>query len=204
MNNLNELLRDADPVHHEKTVPPDDLAWRRTAILAEASVAGAPVKKGLRQKYALLAMAALAIMAAALLGSNLRSFLLGKVYAAVNFEVRLAEDHPSPGLREARVSGSDRSVYLHNDIVVTNGDISRAEVVQGNGPSQFSVSVEFTAAGAKKMRSATESHMGKPLAILLDGQVVMALTIRAPIDSSAMITGNFTKAEAERIVNGLR
>lgn len=204
MNNLNELLRDADPVHHEKTVPPDDLAWRRTAILAEASVARAAVKKGLRQKYALLAMAALAIMAAALLGSNLRSFLLGKVYAAVNFEVRLAEDHPSPGLREARVSGSDRSVYLHNDIVVTNGDISRAEVVQGNGPSQFGVSVEFTAAGAKKMRSATKSHMGKPLAILLDGQVVMALTIRAPINSSAMITGNFTKAEAERIVNGLR
>jgi preprotein translocase subunit SecD len=204
MNNLNKLLRDADPVRHEKAVPPGYLARQRTAILAEASVGGAAVKKGLRQKYALLAMASLAIMAAALLGSNLRSFLPGKVFAAVNFEVRLAEDHPSPGLREARVSGSDRLVYLHNDIVVTNGDISRAEVVQGNGPSQFSVSVEFTAAGAKKMRSATESHMGKPMAILLDGQVVMAPTIRAPIDSSAMITGNYTKAEAERIANGLR
>jgi hypothetical protein len=204
MNNLNELLRDADPVRHEKTISPDDQAWWRTAILAEASVAGAAVKKGLQQKYVLLAMAALAIMAAALLGSNLRSFLFGKVYAAVSFEVRLAEDHPSPGLREARVSGSDRLVYLHNDIVVTNGDISRAEVVQGNGPSQFSVSVEFTAAGAKKMRSATESHMGKRMAILLNGQVVMAPTIRTPVESSAMITGNFTKAGAERIVNGLR
>jgi hypothetical protein len=37
-----------------------------------------------------------------------------------------------------------------------------------------------------------------------DGQVVMAPTLRSPIGSSAVITGKFTKAEAERIANGLR
>ncbi len=204
MKNLNTLLRDADPIRHEKSVSPDTLASRRQAILAETAAAGTVEKRGRRQGLFFLAMAALAVFTVAFLGSNLRSLFIKEVHAAVNFEVRLAEDHPAPGLREAKVSGSDRSVYLYDDVVLSNGDISRAEVVQGSSPSQFDVSVEFTAAGAKKMRSATEKHIGKPLAILLDGQVVMAPTVRDPIGSSAVITGKFTKAEAERIANGLR
>ena len=41
------------------------------------------------------------------------------------------------------------------------------------------------------------------MAILIDGQVVMAPVLRTPISASAVVTGNFTKAEAERIVNGI-
>ena len=204
MKNLSTLLQDADPIRHEGTLSPDTLERRRQAILAETSTAGAAGRSGRQPRIALLAMAALAVIAVALLGPNLRLLFIREVYAAVNFEVRLAEDQPAPGLLEAKVSGSDRSVYLHNDVIVSNGDISRAAVIPGSSPSQFNVSVEFSSAGGEKMRSATEGHLGKMLAILLDGQVVMAPTIRSSISSCAVITGKFTKAEAERIVNGLR
>jgi preprotein translocase subunit SecD len=53
------------------------------------------------------------------------------------------------------------------------------------------------------MRAATASHIGKPVAILLDGLVVMAPVLRTPIGASARITGSFTRAQAERIVKGI-
>ena len=41
------------------------------------------------------------------------------------------------------------------------------------------------------------------MAILIDGEVVMAPTVRVPIGASAVISGDFSKAEAERIINGI-
>src|SRR5262245_30892430 len=68
--------------------------------------------------------------------------------AAVRFEVRVAENAPATGLTEARVTGSQRLVYLHREVVVSNGDIARARVASGNDPSRFNVVFELTAAGA--------------------------------------------------------
>jgi preprotein translocase subunit SecD len=137
------------------------------------------------------------------LGSQIWPPTRTTLQAAVRFEVRLAEDQPGPGLREARAAGSDRLVYLYPEIVVTNDDIAQCRVVPGNGPSRFDVSVEFNASGREKMRQATAGHVGRPVAILIDGVVVMAPVLRSPIAESAVITGDYTRAEAERIVNGV-
>jgi preprotein translocase subunit SecD len=116
--------------------------------------------------------------------------------------VRLAEDKPAPGLREVKVAGSDRPIYLHDEVVVSNSDIAAARLIQ-SGPTQYSVGIEFNASGAEKVRAATGGHIGKPMAILLDGQVVMAPVVRASLGASAVITGNFTRPQAERIVEGI-
>ena len=71
-------------------------------------------------------------------------------------------------------------------------------------PSTFNVTVLFNADGAQNMLRATSSHNGRPIAILLDDRVVMAPIVRSAIRGSAVITGNYTKSEAERIVQGLR
>jgi preprotein translocase subunit SecD len=125
------------------------------------------------------------------------------VYAAVRFEVRLAEDHPGAGLREAKLAGSDRVIYLHEEIVVTNSDIASSAVVPGSSPSRFNIGIHLTEAGAEKIRQAAANHLGKPLALLIDGEVVMAPVIRGAIGQSALITGDYSRAEAERIVNGI-
>jgi preprotein translocase subunit SecD len=124
-----------------------------------------------------------------------------QVLAAVGFEVRLAEDRPAPGLIVAQVGNSTRLIYLHPEAVVTNDDIAQSSVVE-NGHS-YEISVELLPPGADRMRQATASHVGRPVAILLDGSVVMAPTVRSPIDGSAMITGDFTRADAERIAAGV-
>ncbi len=120
--------------------------------------------------------------------------------AVIRFEVRLAETHAAAGMREARVAGSDQLVYLHQDIIVASGDIERNLVVQGDGPSHFGVAVEFKAAGAEKMREATASHIDGLVAILLNGDVVAVL--KGPVSASAVIRGDYSRAEAERLASG--
>ena len=126
-----------------------------------------------------------------------------ETHADVRFEVRLAETTAGPGLREAKIAGSERVIYLHEEIVVGNGDIDRAEMLPGRDGLQFVVGVHFTPEGARKMGAATQNHINRPVAILVDGEVVMAPTVRSAIGDSAEINGNYTREQAERIVNGL-
>jgi hypothetical protein len=203
MKSIRNLLQEADPLQHEPTWTSGERDFRRQALLAAASGARAPAGVRSRSRIPVFVIVALMVIAASFLGSRVRSPFVSDLQAAVRFEVRLAEDKPAPGLRAAKISGSDRSVYLHDEVILNNGDIASAQVLPGGGPSQYSIGVEFNASGAEKIRAATGNHIGKPVAILLDGQVVMTPVVRVPIGPSAVITGNFTKAEAERIVNGV-
>jgi preprotein translocase subunit SecD len=117
-------------------------------------------------------------------------------------EVRLAETEPATGLDAATVPGSNNKIYMHDQRVITNNDVVQARVVEGKG--QFSIAITLTASGAARMASATAKHVGKPLAIIVNGDVIAAPTVRAQIGSEAMITGDFTLVEAERIAAGLR
>jgi hypothetical protein len=197
MKTIAELLRDADPLSYEPG------RSQRARLMSRQDLILAPqprrVAKLWTRRRALIAVAVIAGVAAGA-GYWVRGAV--DVAAAVRFEARLAEENPGDGLRGVVVAGSSRTIYLHEDTVVTNSDIASAEVVAG-GASSFSVAVTFTASGAEKMSRASGSHIGKPLAILIDGEVVMAPVVRAPITTSAVITGNLTKAEAERIVAGI-
>jgi hypothetical protein len=202
MKTVRELLLDADPLQHEPPLPPGARDSGRQAVLAAASGAAARSEMRSRSRIVFGTISVAAIVAA-FFGSRGRSLFVSDLQAAVRFEVRLAEDKPAPGLRVAKLPGSEKLVYLHSDVIVTNSDIAAARVIEGDAPAQFAVDVEFNAAGAEKMRAATANHIGKPVAILLDGQVVVAPTLRSPIGASAVITGNFTRAQAEKIVNGI-
>ena len=74
-------------------------------------------------------------------------------------------------------------MYLHQEIIVTNDDISDSQVIDGETPSRFGVAVTFNAAGAEKMRQATARHVGELFAILIDGEVITAPRLRAPINT---------------------
>ena len=152
-------------------------------------------------------MALATIVALAIIGIALSSLYWSRIVvdavAAVRFEVRLAEESPAPGLREAAILGTGRKTYLHAEPVVANSDIVEAHVVQGNSASTFGVSLTFNAEGAARMLRATQGHIGRPLAILIDGEVAAAPVVRSPITTSAIISGNFERTEAERIVGGI-
>jgi preprotein translocase subunit SecD len=76
------------------------------------------------------------------------------------------------------------------------------------GPGQAAgapvVSLEFTPEGAKKFAEITQRNLGKPVAILLDGQIRTAPMVQSVIsDGRAVITGGFSLEEAKGLVIGL-
>jgi hypothetical protein len=198
MTPLREALRNADPLLTD--MPAWHLARaqvRRVAVEAASGVAGPPVVG--RRSAALV----FAIGCAVLAGAGVYVWTgAARVEAAVRFEVRLAEERPAAGLTAAVVGDSSRVIYLHDEVVLGNGDIARARAMDA-GAGGFSVEVDLSPAASERLRVATSGHLGRPLAILIDGRVIVAPVVRSPIERAAVISGNFTKAEATRIAEGL-
>ena len=56
-------------------------------------------------------------------------------------------------------------------------------------PGLFGVSLTFSDAAAARLASGTAAHLGRPIAIVLDGIVIRAVTVRGPVSDNAVITG---------------
>ena len=198
MKTLGDVFREADPIGYERRSEVErQISRRRVLDLPPA----ARVEVVPRRRFArTIAAVALGAIGAAI---AYRSWIAVDVVAAVRFEMRLAEDTPAAGLREVAVSGGARRIYLHEDAILTNSDIAHAELITGGAAGTFGVALTFNDAGASRIAVATGGHVGKPLAVLIDGEVVMAPVLRSPITTSAVISGDFTRAEAERIVAGI-
>jgi TonB family protein len=124
---------------------------------------------------------------------------LAQTGAPSRMVIRLGETVPADGLREIVVPGSNERIYLHSTPLATWEDVSLVKIINdGNG--QISVAMTFESAAASRLASATAAHVGKPLAILLDGRVVSVSTVRAPIGDIAMLTG-ITAALAQQLVD---
>src|SRR5262249_23300652 len=132
------------------------------------------------------------------------SWATGPQNAGVKFELRRAESKPAQDLTEATVAGTKTKVYLHRETAISNQDIAQAEATTDD-TNKPAVSITFTEDGWKKMAKLMGEHQGKLLAILLDGKVIAAPIVRDPVTGNkAMISGHFTKAEAERIAKGIQ
>ena len=118
-----------------------------------------------------------------------------------SLEVRLAETQPGAGLVEAEVQGSNQKIYMRSSAVVTGADVTGARAIDAGG-GRYSVGVAFSAAGSNRLAESTKIHVGRPVAIVLNGRVIAAPVVRSMIRDSAVISGSFTREEADRIVAG--
>lgn len=194
MKTLRDVLTAADPLRNEPAWPLEGRQAVRKTVIRGAQ----PAPR--RMRLAPL-LAAIALVLSAVAGL---SWLKPEAVSAatIPFEVRLAEEHNGPGLIAAAIDGSDRAIYLHPDAIVENRDIASVTVFESG--STFGVALTFHAEGAIRMQRATEGHLDRPLAILLDNAVAAAPVIRSAIGERALLAGDYTRAEAERIAAGIR
>jgi len=79
------------------------------------------------------------------------------------------------------------------------------DIQQGHGlNTQVVVRLEFNEEGKELFSQITSQNLGKPVAILLDGQIISAPTVQNAItDGTAIISGNFNPDEAKLLVRRL-
>ena len=99
----------------------------------------------------------------------------------VSVELRLAEGAPGPGLMAAAVYGQRKTVYLRPEPLLSNSDVRKVEAVETRIGRGLILEVSPTAAGAARLKQATESHIGDSLAVLIDSVVVAVPLIQQPI-----------------------
>ena len=202
MNQLKDLLATGDPCARE-SLPEDAIRARLRAAVLSAS-RGRVHSPGRRSVMRVaMAAAATVALAGAVSATRLWRAVDAPAYAAVRFEVKLAEDVPAPGLREAPVGTQPKVVYLHEETVVSNADIVACGVVPGVNAGHYDVEIRLSADGAARLREATRQHVGRPVAIVIDGLVAMAPIVRSEVGELGRITGNYSRSEADRLVRGM-
>jgi preprotein translocase subunit SecD len=98
---------------------------------------------------------------------------------------------------------SDQKLYLYAEPIVTGEDIISAFALEGGYPradgAHFEVHVTFTKPAADRLAKFTEEHIGEMLAIIANGKLLSAPTIRDRIYDRAVIAGNLTEKEANEL-----
>ena len=145
-----------------------------------------------------------ATLVGVILGSGLGVLpsVAGAVSANQNrttLEVRLAETEPGAGLTEDEIFGSGQKIYLHAEAIVTQDDIIRASIQEEAGGATFGVVLMFSQPGTERLEKATEAHLGKPLAILINDYIRATPVVSHKMGGSVVLTGDFTKETAQRI-----
>lgn len=122
----------------------------------------------------------------------------------VALEFRLVEPVPGEGLVEMAMSawGQSETFYAHEQALLTGEDVESATAVRMNG--RPAVELKFTEAGAARLAEVTGSNVGRRMGMILNGELVTAPVIRDRISGGvAVINGEFTQEEAERVAAGL-
>ncbi len=117
-------------------------------------------------------------------------------------------DKPGPGVQVlyGRGSGGVREPYLVQRRTLMTGDVvTDARLSVGSITEGTAVDFTLDARGTKQFGDVTRANVGRNLAIVLDGTVASAPTIREPITGGrGQITGRCNFEEAQDLANVLR
>ncbi len=92
--------------------------------------------------------------------------------------------------------------FLPTDL--TGADLKKAELTYQTKDSSPAVSIEFTKEGKDKFARLTKTYLNKPIAIILDGQMISAPIVQSEITTGqAIISGNFTTDQARSLTTQL-
>ncbi len=99
---------------------------------------------------------------------------------------------------QVEVSATSSAILVPTDL--TGADLAESSVVFDQNTGKPAVSLTFTKEGGEKFAKITGDNVGKPVAIVLDNEVVSAPNVQEKIvGGTAQITGSFTLDEAKKL-----
>jgi preprotein translocase subunit SecD len=88
--------------------------------------------------------------------------------------------------------------------IITGEALDGAQAVINPNTNQYEIAFSIAGDFQDEFAAHTRSHVGQPMAIVLDSVVLSAPVIQAVISDSGSITGDFTRQEAQVLANQLR
>ena len=123
--------------------------------------------------------------------------------AVVRVEFRAAEDTAAAPL-VPMTTPDGTTIYVSPHALLTNTDIAAATAEFDSQTGVPIVRLVFTEEGGRKLEEVTTARVGRMIAIVVEGRLMSAPRIMEPISAGeAVITGNFTSSEAERLAAGI-
>jgi preprotein translocase subunit SecD len=96
------------------------------------------------------------------------------------------------------VEGEGGKFCMQQEAIVDQADVKLAEVAsEPNGPR---VRLTLTDAGSRKLLDTTRKNIGNRIGVVLNGRLLSAPIVRAPISNGIPISGHFTEQERNDIV----
>ncbi|MET0430596.1 MAG: protein translocase subunit SecD [Microvirga sp.] len=129
--------------------------------------------------------------------------ILGQT-AKLEFRLLAQQGAADTDLLPSRDSGGQR-VPVERRIIVEGGDLIDAQPAFDTRTNEPIVNFRFNIRGAQRFGQATTEAVGRPLAIVLDNEVISAPTIQTPITGgSGQISGRFSVQQANDLAVLLR
>jgi preprotein translocase subunit SecD len=129
------------------------------------------------------------------------TLLAGILNGQTPVEIRAASSTAVSGWQQMS-SPSGTPLWVAPTVQLTSADIARAEARTDPEAGSF-VGILLTDEGAKKMSELSAAQANKPIALLLDGQVIWAPIVRGSIGKEVRLTGGpggLTKAQIDRLI----
>ena len=130
--------------------------------------------------------------------------LLGKT-ANLTFRFVTNDENDRFGVEKLKFENGLEEATVSKRIIISGENLLDAQPKMDTQNNQTIVSFTLDRVGAKKFARATSENVGKQLAIVLDGKIISAPSVREPIvGGSGQITGNFTFQSATDLALLLR
>jgi protein-export membrane protein SecD len=132
--------------------------------------------------------------------------ILGKT-AQLNFKFLKTNNSTGDNLGFEKIKKKSDGLFLEVEkkIIVSGENLIDAQPGFDRQTNESIVTFKFDNTGAKKFANATKDNVGRPLAIVLDNEILSSPVIREPILSgSGQISGGFTVEEANQLAILLR
>lgn len=119
-------------------------------------------------------------------------------------EFKLAEISTSSPVQTLNSSSTANATVAFIDTGLTGRYLEGADIEFDPNTGAPIIGLQFNSDGAALFSTITKNNTGKVLAIFLDGQVISSPVIQQEVDGGrAQITGQFTTAQAQSLVNDL-
>jgi preprotein translocase subunit SecD len=111
------------------------------------------------------------------------------VSAVTVIELKKASEADTGHLVPMKQFGTDRTIFVSRESIIQNKHISTIERTYDREDSD-ALLMHFTAEGSKMVAEATESYGDTMIAVVVDGQLVVALPLTSRLSKNALISGS--------------